>query len=63
MDAVEAHLGLGPCFYANLTQKVFANPDGPMPPPAAIAALEARLAPQMDALRDIMGGDFVDEVR
>ena len=30
---------------------------------AAIAALEARLAPQMDALRDIMGGDFVDEVR
>lgn len=63
MDAVEAHLGLGPCFYGNLTQKVFANPDGPMPPPRAVAALEARLAPQMDALRDIMGADFADEVR
>ena len=34
-----------------------------MPPPRAVAALEARLAPQMDALRDIMGADFADEVR
>ncbi len=63
MDAVEAHLGLGPMAYGGLDQKVFANPDGLTPPPAAVAALEARLAPQMDALCDIMGEDFVAQIR
>ncbi|WP_410218934.1 sulfotransferase family protein [Paracoccus sp. (in: a-proteobacteria)] len=63
MDAVEAHLGIGPGLYANLTQKVFANPAGVMPPPEAVTALEARLAPQIDALRDMLGQDFVDRLR
>lgn len=63
MDAVEAHLGIGPGLYSNLTQKVFANPAGLMPPPEAVTALEARLAPQIDALRDMLGQDFVDQIR
>lgn len=62
-DAVEAHLGLGPGFYANLTQKVFANPPGLEPPPEVVAALEERLAPQLDAVRAIMGADFLAEMR
>jgi len=63
MDQVEAHLGLGPMAYGDLTKKVFANPDGLIPPPQAITALERRLAPQMDALRDILGAAFVDQIR
>lgn len=63
MDAVEAHLGIGPCFYSNLTQKVFANPDGLMPPPEAVAALEERMAPQVEALHSVMGEDFVAAIR
>lgn len=63
MDAVESHLGIGPCFYGNLTQKVFANPAGLMPPAQAIAALEDRLAPQVDAIRDLMGADFAAAIR
>lgn len=63
MDAVEAHLGLGPCFYANLSAKVFANPPGLEPPPEAVAALEERLAPQLDAVRAILGADFVAAMR
>ncbi|CAM3427246.1 sulfotransferase [Paracoccus nototheniae] len=63
MDAVEAHLGIGPCFYGNLTQKVFANPSGLMPPPQAVAALEERLAPQVAAIRDLLGTDFVAQIR
>ncbi|WP_265502137.1 sulfotransferase family protein [Paracoccus beibuensis] len=63
MDAVEAHLGIGPGFYANLTKKVFANAPGLMPPPEAVAALEARLAPQVDTLRDMLGCNFVAEIR
>jgi len=63
MDAVEAHLGIGPGFYGNLTQKVFANPAGLMPPPVAVDALTERLAPQVQALRTLMGDDFVAEIR
>ena len=50
-------------FYANLTQKVFANPPGLEPPPEVVAALEERLAPQLDAVRAIMGADFLAEMR
>ncbi|WP_411838307.1 sulfotransferase family protein [Paracoccus sp. ME4] len=63
MDAVEAHLGIGPGFYTDLDRKVFANAPGLMPPPEAIAALEDRLAPQVDFLRDHLGPEFVAELR
>ncbi|MFN3527044.1 MAG: sulfotransferase family protein [Paracoccus sp. (in: a-proteobacteria)] len=63
MDAVEAHLDIGPCFYGNLTQKVFANPAGLMPPPEAIEALEVRMAPQIRAIRQILGDDFAAQIR
>lgn len=63
MDAVEAHLGIGPCYYANLTQKVFANPSGLMPPPEAVEALEVRMAPQIRAIRQILGDDFAAQIR
>jgi hypothetical protein len=63
MDAVEAYLGIGPSFYANLDQKVFANPAGLMPPPEAIEALEVRMAPQIRAIRQILGDDFAAQIR
>lgn len=63
MDAVEAHLGLGPGFYADLDRKVFAAAPGLMPPPEALAALESRLAPQLTFLHDRLGSDFVDRLR
>lgn len=63
MDEVEAYLGIGPMAYGNLDQKVFANAPGLMPPPEAVAALEARLAPQVDAVRALMGRDFADQMR
>lgn len=63
MDAVEAHLGIGPCFYGNLTQKVFANPAGLEPPPEAVAALHERLAPQLEAVRALLGEEFAADLR
>lgn len=61
MDAVEAHLGLQPFPYASMRQKVFANPEGLMPPAEALAALEERLAPQLDFLTEYLGADFTAE--
>lgn len=58
MDTVESHLGIGPYPYANLRRRVFATPDGLMPPPQAIDALAERLAPQRAFLRDHFGADF-----
>lgn len=63
MDAVEAHLGIGPHPYANMRDKVFANRD-PLPvPPQAVAALETRMAPQLAFLADRFGADFLAETR
>ncbi|MBW7055955.1 sulfotransferase [Paracoccus bogoriensis] len=63
MDAVEAHLGIGPCFYANMNQKVFANAPGLMPPPEAVEALEKKMAPQIRAIRRILGEEFAASLR
>ena len=63
MDAVEAHLEIGPFFYTNMSAKVFANPEGLMPPPQVVAELDRRLAPQIAALEDQMGAEFVAEIR
>lgn len=63
MDAVETHLGIGPCFYTNMNQKVFANAPGMMPPPEAVEALEERMAPQIRAIRQILGDDFAADLR
>lgn len=63
MDAVGSHLGLGPWSYANLTDKVFAARHPLSVPPQAIAALEARIAPQLAFLADHLGADFATETR
>ncbi|MDO5706571.1 MAG: sulfotransferase [Paracoccus sp. (in: a-proteobacteria)] len=63
MQAVETHLGIGPFAYAGLRNKVFATPDGLMPPPQAVAALAERLAPQTAFLRDHLGVDFAAQTR
>ena len=63
MEAVEAHLDLAPYPYANMRQKVFASPDGLMPPAEAVAALTERLQPQIDFLAEYLGVDFAAETR
>lgn len=63
MQLVERHLGVGPISYQHLDQKVFATPAGLLPPSEVIAALSARLAPQMDFLRDNFDADFVTQLR
>lgn len=63
MDAVEAHLGINPWPYANMAERVFANRDPLQLPPQAIAALETRLAPQLDFLKDHLGADFLAQTR
>ncbi len=63
MDAVEAHLGLGPFPYVKLREKVFATPDGLCPPPEAVAALARRLQPQIDFLEEHLGADFTAQTR
>ncbi len=63
MAAVEAHLKIDPFPYQNLRQKVFANPEGLMPPTEVVATLTKRLAPQIDFLADHLGADFDAETR
>ncbi|MFC3629203.1 sulfotransferase family protein [Paracoccus angustae] len=63
MDQVEAHLGIGSWTYAAMTEKVFANRDALAIPPQAIAALETRMAPQLDFLARHLGPDFLKETR
>ena len=63
MDAVEAHLGINPWPYANMAERVFANRDPLQLPSQAIAALETRLAPQLDFLKDHLGADFLAQTR
>lgn len=63
MDAVEAYLGIGPFPYRKMREKVFANPPGLDPPPEAVAALAARLAPQTEFLAAHLGADFLSEIR
>lgn len=63
LAAVEAHLGLGPWTYADMDVPVFANHSPLRPPPEAVAALAARMAPQIDFLARHLGADFVAEVR
>lgn len=63
MDMVEAHLGIGPWAYANMAEKVFANPNPVQPPPEAITALTERLCPQIDFLNSHLGTDFMAQTR
>jgi hypothetical protein len=63
LEKIEDYLGIGPMLYENMSNKVFANPDGLMPPPELRQELEARMAPQLDFLRDQMGDDFVSKIR
>ncbi|MBK4216225.1 sulfotransferase [Paracoccus caeni] len=63
MDQVETYLKIGPYPYSGMRNKVFANPEGLHPPPEVIAALEARLQPQLDFLADTIGPEFVEEIR
>ena len=63
MEAVEAHLGIGPWLYSNIAEKVFASRTPLQPPPEAIAALEDRIAPQLAFLADHLGADFVAQTR
>lgn len=63
METVESHLGIGPFAYDGLGQRVFANPEGLMPPPEAVARLADLMAPQVAFLRDHLGHDFLAEVR
>lgn len=63
MEAVEAHLGIGPWLYSNIAEKVFASRTPLQPPPEAIAALEKRIAPQLAFLADHLGADFVAQTR
>ena len=63
MEAVEAHLGIGPWLYSNIAEKVFASRNPLQPPPEAIAALEDRIAPQLAFLADHLGADFVAQTR
>ena len=63
MRQVEDALGIDHRSYAELTEKVFANPEGHQPPPAAIAGLERRLQPQIDFLTREFGSDFVAQTR
>lgn len=58
MAAVESHLNIAPHTYTDLNRRVFATPDGPMPPPAAVAALADRLRPQTDFIRNHFGPGF-----
>lgn len=64
MAAVERHLNLTPARYQGLHDPVFrASPEVPMPPPTALAMLEARVAPQVAFLRETFGADFLAETR
>ncbi|MBU2956299.1 sulfotransferase [Paracoccus sp. C2R09] len=63
LEAVEDHLGIGPMIYENAGNKVFANPEGLVPPPELHAELARRMAPQYDFLRGTMGDAFMDELR
>ncbi|MDO5632808.1 MAG: sulfotransferase [Paracoccus sp. (in: a-proteobacteria)] len=63
MQAVETHLGIGAFAYSGLRNRVFATPDGLVPPPQAVAALAERLAPQTAFLADTFGPDFLAETR
>lgn len=62
MERVEAHLKIGPFPYANMRQRVFATPDGLMPPPEVLELLAKRLAPQTDYLAQTLGKDFVAQI-
>ena len=63
MDQVETYLGLDPFPYGNMRDKVFATPQGLMPPPEAISALTRRLQPQIDFLEGHFGADFAADTR
>ena len=63
MDAVEAHLKIGPFAYRDLRGKVFAAPDGLRLPDEAVAALARRLQPQIDFLAEYLGADFTAQTR
>ncbi|MDP0927589.1 sulfotransferase [Paracoccus onubensis] len=63
MDELEEYLGIGPYPYGNLDKKVFANPPGLNPPPAAVALLTERMEPQMEFLRSQFGDKFVKDIR
>lgn len=62
MAQVEQHLNIGPFPYANMRQRVFATPEGLMPPPEVLDILATRLAPQTDYLAAAFGDDFVAEI-
>ena len=63
LEQVEAHLDIGPFPYANMSKRVFASPEGLRPPPEAVAALTARLQPQIDWLGAEFGADFLAATR
>ncbi|WP_295045516.1 sulfotransferase [uncultured Paracoccus sp.] len=63
MAVVEAHLKISPHPYRGLRQKVFATPDGLLPPDDAVAALAERLQPQIDFLDRHLGADFLARTR
>ena len=63
MRQVEDYLGIARQNYDELTEKVFASPEGHQPPAVAIAALERRLQPQIDFLIRHFGDDFAFQTR
>lgn len=64
MAEVQDHLGIAAFDYRDLTQKVFANPEGVLePPPVAVEALARRLQPQLDYLQAAFPTEFCQNIR
>lgn len=63
MAAVESFLGIAPRPYAQMRDRVFANPNPDRPPPEVAQALAGRMAPQLAFLADRLGADFLAETR
>lgn len=63
LRTVEAHLGIDAWNYAHLAERVFASRNPAMPPPEAMSALKALMAPQIAFLEAQFGTDFLAETR